>query len=168
MSDSLENFASSTIAVGPSPATSGTTLTLESGPPSPTPPYDLTCWPPNTQPTYANAEIVRVLAQTGNVVTSMTRNPYQSSPQPIVAGWNAAQNLTSAMLGQLGGGLTIDSFPTFNASGNTWGSVPGGVSVWVTSYCTSVPSIAGGVNFSVASVPSLCPPGLVFMDIVTL
>ena len=101
MSDDAINFASSTVSVGPSPATSCTTLTLESGPPSPTPPYDLTCWPPGQNPTYLNAEIVRVLAQTGNVVTSMTRNPYQSSPQPIVAGWNAAQNLTAAMLGQL-------------------------------------------------------------------
>jgi hypothetical protein len=101
MSDDLVNFASTVVQVAPIPADSGTTMTLVSGPPSPTPPYDLTCWFGNAAPTYNTAEIVRVTAQTGNVITAMERAQYETSALDISDGWNAAQILTAAMLGQL-------------------------------------------------------------------
>ena len=114
MADDAVNFANTTVQVAPSPANSGTTMTLVPGPPSPTPPYDLTLWQ-SGQPQYNTAEIVRVLAQSGNVVSSMTRAQYGTSALDIAVGWNAAQNLTSAMLQQLGGasvGVNNDSLVT--------------------------------------------------------
>lgn len=69
--DAHKNFAYSTVDVVPSPADSGTSLTVASGEGSrlPTPPFNATVWPVNTIPTPLNAEIIRVTNITGDVLT---------------------------------------------------------------------------------------------------
>jgi hypothetical protein len=69
--DQHTNFAVSTVAVLPSPAASGTSLTVASGEGArfPAAPFNATIGPIAAQPTPANAEIVRVTARTGDVFT---------------------------------------------------------------------------------------------------
>jgi hypothetical protein len=71
MFDAHTNFAVSTVAVLPSPAASGTSLTVASGEGVrfPAAPFNATIGPLAAQPTLANAEIVRVTARTGDVFT---------------------------------------------------------------------------------------------------
>lgn len=112
MTDDLVNFAQTTVQTAPSPADSGTDFYLITGPPSPTPPYDLTVWR-SGQPQYNTSEIIRVLAQSGNHITDCLREQYGTTPMDIEAGWQAGQNLTAAMLAQLEGpGLVGSGTPT--------------------------------------------------------
>lgn len=64
MPDAHANFAYSMVATAPSPPTAGTSLTVASGDGAkfPAAPFNATVWPASTQPTTANAEIVRVTA----------------------------------------------------------------------------------------------------------
>lgn len=69
--DSHTNFAISTVATVPSPATSGTTCAVASGTGAlfPAVPFNATVWPAGVNPTSANAEIVRVTALAGDDLT---------------------------------------------------------------------------------------------------
>lgn len=95
--DAHANLAVGTILTAPSPANSGTTLALApGGGPYPAAPYYALLWPDaSTLPTMANAELVRVTAQTGNNVTAMTRAQGGSSAKTVAAGWLFA-NVVSA------------------------------------------------------------------------
>lgn len=66
--DEHKNFAYSTIVTAPNPATTGTTLTVQSGQGTlfPTPPFNATVWQTGVQPTTTNSEIVRVIATNGS------------------------------------------------------------------------------------------------------
>jgi len=62
MADVHKNFAYSTVATAPSPASSGTSLVVQAGDGAkfPTVPFNATVWPAGLQPLTTNAEIVRV------------------------------------------------------------------------------------------------------------
>lgn len=77
----------STVATAPSPALSGTSLTVASGTGSkfPTPPFNATVWAAGSQPTTANSEIVGVTAITNDTFT-ITRAQAGSSARSIVVG----------------------------------------------------------------------------------
>lgn len=86
--DAHKNFAYSTVATAPSPATSGTSLTVATGDGTkfPTPPFNCTAWPASTQPSTANAEEIRVTAVAGDVFT-IVRAQESSTAQSIAVGY---------------------------------------------------------------------------------
>lgn len=100
--DALKNFATSTVATAPSPATSGTSLVVASGTGSlfPTAPFYATVWPASVQPLASNAEIVRVTAVTTDTFT-ITRAQDGSTAQSITAGYQIAQTVNAGLLLEL-------------------------------------------------------------------
>lgn len=111
MADALKNFAYSTVATAPSPASSGTSLVVQAGDGSkfPAAPFYAVIWPSASQPTTANAEVVRVTAVSTDTFT-ITRAQESSSARTVGVGDQIAQVLTAATLAQYlaltGGSLT--------------------------------------------------------------
>lgn len=101
MPDSHKNFAYSTVAPlgAPSPASSGTSLTVASGDGAkfPATPFNATVWPASAQPTTANAEIVRVTAISTDTLT-ITRAQESTSARSIGAGDQIAATITAKTL----------------------------------------------------------------------
>lgn len=96
--DPHKNFAYSTVATAPSPATSGTSLVVAAsdGAKFPTPPFNATVWPAAAQPTAANAEIVRVTAgPPGGDTFTVTRAQESTSARAILAGDQIAATITA-------------------------------------------------------------------------
>src|SRR5262245_61037303 len=93
--DAHSNFGYSTIAVAPAPANSGTQLQVAPGQGAlfPAAPFNCTVWPPAVLPLASNAEIVRVTAVVGDVLT-ITRSQEGTSAKSIEVGWQIA-NTTS-------------------------------------------------------------------------
>ncbi len=104
--DALKNFSYSTVATAPSPATSGTSLVLNSGDgalfpdPSVDGAFNVTIWPTNAQPTAANAEIARVTARTTDTLT-ITRAQEGSSARSVVVGDQIALTVTKKTITDL-------------------------------------------------------------------
>ncbi len=101
MADAHKNFAYSTVLTAPSPATSGTTLSVQIGDEAkfPAVPFNATVWPIGTQlPVITNAEVVRVTAMAGNQFT-ITRlaETYQATPtaRSIVVGDQIAATIST-------------------------------------------------------------------------
>jgi hypothetical protein len=69
--DDHKNFGYSTVAMAPDPPDRGTSLTVQPGHGSmfPAPPFNASVWPYGDQPLADNAEIVRVTAVAGDVLT---------------------------------------------------------------------------------------------------
>jgi hypothetical protein len=93
--DAKKNFAISLVATAPSPASSGTSLVVTGGDGTkfPAVPFNATIWPINTQPTTANAEIVRVT----NIATdtfTITRTQESTSARSVVVGDQIMAGLT--------------------------------------------------------------------------
>jgi len=85
--DAHKNFAYSTVATAPSPASSGTSLVVGAGEGArfPTPPFNVTIWPNNAIPLPSNAEIARVTAISTDTLT-ITRSQEGSTARSIGAG----------------------------------------------------------------------------------
>jgi|GEM_PF-2318037 len=96
MADAHKNFAYSTILTAPSPAASGTSLVVQSGNGTlfPTVPFNATIWPSGTQPTAANAEIVRVTDIATDTFT-ITRTQESTAARTIVVGDQIAASVTA-------------------------------------------------------------------------
>jgi hypothetical protein len=96
MADARKNFAYSTVATAPSPASSGTSLVVAAsdGAKFPTAPFNATIWPVGAQPTTANAEIVRVTAVATDTLT-ITRAQESSSARTVVVGDQIAETVTA-------------------------------------------------------------------------
>lgn len=99
MPDAHANFAYSLVAAAPSPPLSGTSLTLmaSDGALFPDAPFNVTVWPPNVAPRASNAEVVRVTAKVGDVLT-ISRTQEGSAAQAIAAGWQVAATITRKTL----------------------------------------------------------------------
>jgi len=102
--DSHSNFAYSTVATAPSPATSGTSLVVGSGEGSrfPTPPFNITIWPASATPTPANAEIARVTDISTDTLT-IARAQEGSSARSVGVGDQVAATITKKTLTDLEG-----------------------------------------------------------------
>jgi len=102
MVDAVKDFAYSTVATAPSPATTGTSLTLQSGTGAlfPAAPFSATVWPTGVLPLMSNAEIVRVTAVATDTFT-ITRAQEGTAAQTIVAGWQIAQTITAAFISEI-------------------------------------------------------------------
>lgn len=99
MSDAHKNFAYSTVATAPSPASSGTSLTVQSGDGAlfPAVPFNATVWPTGALPLSSNAEIVRVTNRSTDTLT-ITRAQESSSARSIVIGDQIAATITAKTL----------------------------------------------------------------------
>ncbi len=99
MPDNHRNFAYSTVLTAPSPASSGTSLTVQNGDGGrfPNPPFNATVWPTGVQPLTSNAEIVRVTAINSDTFT-ITRTQESSSARSVVVGDQIAATVTTRTL----------------------------------------------------------------------
>ncbi len=102
MSDAHKNFAYSTVATAPSPATSGTSLVVAAadGTKFPAVPFNATIWPVSTQPTTANAEIVRVTVVSTDTFT-ITRAQESTAARTVVVGDQIAATITAKTFADL-------------------------------------------------------------------
>lgn len=94
------NFAYSTVLTAPSPATSGTSLVVQSGDGAAFGTafsFNATVWPAGVAPTKANSEIVRVTAISTDTFT-ITRQQEGTSARTIVVGDQIAATVTAKTL----------------------------------------------------------------------
>jgi hypothetical protein len=83
--DQHANLWQSLVAVAPSPATSGVSLTVTAGDGAdlPAAPFDLVVSPAGVAPLRTNAEIIRIGVVTGDVLSGITRGPLAVDPGGI-------------------------------------------------------------------------------------
>jgi hypothetical protein len=105
--DAHKNFAITSIAVAPSPPTTGTSLTVTAGDGAifPAVPFNASVMPAGVRPTPATAEVVRVTARSGDVFT-LTRAQESSTARAIVVGDVIAATITAKTLQDVEGVLT--------------------------------------------------------------
>lgn len=111
--DLYKNFAAGTVAVAPSPATTGTSLTMTAGQGAwlPTPPFNAAVWPASGAATPSNAEIVRVTAKATDVLT-IARSQEGSTARSIAVG------------DQLVAAVTAKTITDLNSAANLTGMLP--------------------------------------------
>lgn len=114
--DAHANLAYSTVAVAPSPAASGTSLTVATGKGAlfPAAPFNATVWPTGVFPLASNAEIVRVTAVVGDVLT-IVRTQEGTAARSILTGDQIANTITAKVFTDIeaaiaAGGLTNLAF----------------------------------------------------------
>ena len=101
--DKRTNFAYSTVKVAPSPATTGTSLTVQTGDGAKfnaTPPYNAVVFPSNANPSATNAEVVRVTAISTDTFT-ITRTQEGSTARSIATGDQIIAGLTDKTLSDI-------------------------------------------------------------------
>lgn len=100
--DAHANFAYSTVATAPSPATTGTSLVVAAGNGAlfPAVPFNAVIWPTGTQPLSSNAEIVRVTAISTDTLT-ITREQESTTARTVVVGDQIMAAITAKTLTDL-------------------------------------------------------------------
>jgi hypothetical protein len=93
----LKDYATGTVLTAPSPATSGTSLALQTGEGAlmPATPFYATVAPDNTLPTLPNAEKVQVTNVTGDTLT-IVRARGDTTAKSIATGWRLSNALFAA------------------------------------------------------------------------
>ncbi len=93
--DNHKNLAYSTVATAPSPATSGTSLVIQTGDGAifPAAPFNVTIWPAGAAPLITNAEIARVTAKSTDTLT-ITRAQEGTSARTVIVGDQIAASIT--------------------------------------------------------------------------
>lgn len=161
--DVVENFVYGTVSVAPSPASSGTTLTLQTGEgalfptPGATGGYNVTLYPPDTGPLLSNAEIVRVTDVTGDVLT-FTRAQEGTSAKSVAVGWQVAfaptaktmQDIFDAIDAIAPGSGTVTSVSVVSANGLA-GSVATATTTPAITLSTSVTGILKGNGTAISA-----------------
>ena len=124
MFDAHGQLQVTTVATAPSPAISGTTLTLAAdflnvAGSQLVPPYNATVYPPGSSPTSANAETIRVTADTAGALT-IVRAQEGTSAQAVAVGW-VVENVASVKTFTDIEGSFVAAPAIFTATGaNTW------------------------------------------------
>lgn len=118
--DAHANFAYSTVLTAPSPATSGTSLVVQSGDGAlfPAVPFNAVVWPAGTLPLASNAEIVRVTSRTTDTLT-ITRTQESTSARSIGAGDQIAATITAQMLAAIESAVPVTYTVTTADADNT-------------------------------------------------
>lgn len=113
--DTHKNFAYSTVLTAPSPASSGTSLVVQStdGTKFPAVPFNAVIWPVGLQPTPSNAEIVRVTNISTDTFT-ITRIQESTSARTVVVGDQISAAITNKTFTDIEG-----LFPTGAVVGTT-------------------------------------------------
>lgn len=124
--DAHANFVLTTVATAPSPATTGTSLTVATGEGAsfPAVPFNVTCWPAGSSATSANAEIVRVTNIAGDVLT-ITRHQEGTSARSIIVGDQIAVTITAKTLTDVEAVADLALAQSTNYAG-TNGAITGG------------------------------------------
>lgn len=106
--DAHSNFLATTVAVAPSPAGSGTSLSVASGTGGffPTPPFNVTIYPSNALPSLTNAEVIRVNAISGDDFTDITREQEDSTARDIVVGDRLVLTITAKVIKDIEDAIT--------------------------------------------------------------
>lgn len=133
MADAHSNFAYSTIATAPSPATSGTSLVVASGDGTkfPAVPFNATIWPTGSQPSSTNAEIVRVTNRSTDTLT-ITRAQENTSARTVIVGDQIAATITNKTFADVENAIAITGLSYQNRQlGASTASAPGQNSVWL-------------------------------------
>ena len=148
--DGHKNFAQTLVAVAPSPATSGNSLTVSTGTGSllPATPFNATVQPVGVLPTSTNAEIVRVTNITGDVLT-ITRGQEGTTPLAIEAAYQIGATVTAKTL------TDIESAVNQASAGTTFNVLDHGVvgdgstdnTAALNTLLTTVGSGGGGIVF---------------------
>ena len=104
MSDAHKNFAYSTVATAPSPASSGTSLVVAAGEGArfPAVPFNATVWATGALAIPTNAEIVRVTAISTDTFT-IVRAQESTSARTVVVGDQIAATVTAKTLTDIEG-----------------------------------------------------------------
>lgn len=148
--DSLANFAQTTIATAPAPATSGTSLTLATGtgnlyfPASGK--YNVVTWPGGQSQTAANTEVLRVTARAGDALT-VVRAQEGTTARNIQANDNLALVVTAK---------TLSDIQAYAVAQNVLSPAYGAVADGVTD-CTS--AFQAAINAAGAGGLVVVPPG---------
>jgi hypothetical protein len=127
--DAHANFGVSSVAVAPSPATTGTSLTVATGEGTrfPAAPFNATVAPSGVLATPANAEIVRVTARSGDVLT-ITRAQEGSVARAVVVGDLCVASITAKALQDIETGYArLDASNTFTTNQG----ITAGSPIWV-------------------------------------
>ncbi len=104
--DAFADFAWSTVLAAPVTPTAGTSITLALGTGArfPTVPYYVVAKPPNLRPLYTNAEILRVTARVGDVLT-VARAQSGSAAKTIAIGWEIYNFISAEVLADIAASL---------------------------------------------------------------
>lgn len=158
--DAHANFASSLVVTAPSPANSGTSLTVTSGQGSyfPAVPFNATICPASTLPTQTNAEIVRVTAISTDTLT-ITRAQEGTAAINVATGYYIAATITAKVITDIES--TISSGGVTSATGTaneiTASPATGAVTFSLPTALTFTGKTVTGGTFS---SPSLTTPAL--------
>ena len=116
--DARKNFAISTIATAPSPATSGTSLDVASGTGSryPVAPFNAVVWPTGANPVAGNAEIIRVTSKGTGDNWTIIRAQESSSARTIIIGDQIMQSITNKTLQDIEDAVALNTAKTTNAT----------------------------------------------------
>ena len=101
--DAVANFSSSLVATAPSPATSGTSVTVTSGQGAlfPTTPFNAVLTPAGAAPSSTASEIVRVTAVSTDTFT-ITRAQESTTAQTVAVGWQIYATATKDTFSRMG------------------------------------------------------------------
>jgi hypothetical protein len=129
----LKDYATSLVAIAPSPATSGTTLTVTTGEGSlfPATPFNATLHLATAIPTFSTAEKIQVTNVTGDVLT-IVRAQGGTTAKTVAVGWRITNSLFAADIfdgtyGSLTGKPTLGSLASLNSvdlTSNVTGILP--------------------------------------------
>lgn len=162
MADARANFAASQVAVAPSPASSGVTLSVTTGHGTRFPaavPFNAVASPPSWDGSPTTVEIVRVTAMSGDDVTAMTRAQEGTTAQNIAVGWTFAAVPTKKMIDDL-------EFPQMLPTSQGWpnlavaGSAPSAPAAGITLFTRDIagrnlPAIIGPAGADTSLQPML-------------
>jgi hypothetical protein len=111
--DAHKNLAVAAVATAPSPATTGTSITVPGGEGTrfPVPPFNATVWAATEIPTPLSAELVRVTAIAGDTFT-IVRAQEGSPARAILVGDLIAATITAKTLTDIEGGQNFPSIVT--------------------------------------------------------
>lgn len=103
--DAHSNFGYSLVATAPSPANSGTTLSVTTGQGAlfPAAPFNCTVWPANALPLSTNAEIIRVTSKGAGDNWTIQRTQESTGARSIVVGDQIANTVTVKIITDLEG-----------------------------------------------------------------
>jgi len=148
--DAHKDFAISTVATAPSPATSGTSLIVSTGDGAkfPAVPFNAVVWPAGAQPTTANAEIVRVTAKSTDTLT-ITRTQEGTSARTIIVGDQIANTITAKVLTDIEDRITTPGL-TFGINVKDYGAVGD-----VTTVGTGGTDDTAALNAALAALPTV-------------
>lgn len=162
MCDAHKNFAYSTVATAPSPATSGTSLVVGAGDGGkfPAVPFNATIWPAGQFPLTTNAEIVRVTNISTDTLT-ITRTQESTSARTVIVGDQIAATITALSL------TDIEGQRAGTGSAITGGAITvntAGVSINVSDRAGTVTGATGGSITANSSGVSINIPSTTFSN----